>query len=179
MGHLQPHRMFSIRFYTIHGETVQGKRFIILAVYALLPNKKQDTYSRLFEVLQLKTCEITMDFEIAARNAIKQHNPAVDSSYCYFHFCQSLLRKVQIQGKKPRYGTVSDEYRKESEWLPHRRSSNQSTAWKVLSAYAKTLMTHMLMNFSIPSKKNILVWPALSDLGDDRSGSKLENQPTF
>ena len=100
------------KVYTIHGEIVQGKKFIKPLVYALLPNKKQDTYSRLLEALQLKPCEVTMDFEIAARNAIKQHNPSVDISYCYFHFCQSLLTQVQSQGTKTRYGTVADEYRK-------------------------------------------------------------------
>ena len=60
----------------------------------------------------MKPCEITMDFEIAARNAITQHNPAVDITYCYFHFWQSLLRKLQSLWKKTRYGTVGAEYRK-------------------------------------------------------------------
>ena len=100
--------MFSIKFTQYTGKLFQGKKFIIPLVYTLLPNKKQDTYSRLFEALQLKPFEITMELEFVARNAIKQHNPDVDISYCYFHFCQSLLRQVQSQRKKTRYGTVGD-----------------------------------------------------------------------
>ena len=53
-----------------------------------------------------------MDFGIAARNTIKQHNPAVAISYFYFLFGQSSLRQVQSHGKKTVYGTVVDEYRK-------------------------------------------------------------------
>ena len=39
-------------------------------------------------------------FEIAVRNAFKQISIDVQISFCYFHFCQSLLRHVQNQGKK-------------------------------------------------------------------------------
>ena len=41
-----------------------------------------------------------------------RHNPAVDISLCYYHFCHSFSRQVQSQGKKTRYGTVVDENRK-------------------------------------------------------------------
>ena len=36
----------------------------------------------------------------------------VQISFCYFHFCQSLLRHVQNQSKKSRYGETEDIYRK-------------------------------------------------------------------
>ena len=53
----------------------------------------------------------TIDFEIAVRNALKQISTDVRISFCYFHFCQSLLRHVQNQGKKLRYGEAEDIYR--------------------------------------------------------------------
>ena len=79
---------------------------------ALLPNKKQETCSRLFKELNLNPSSVTIDFEIAVRNAFKQISTDVQLSFCYFHFCQSLLRHVQNQGKKLRYGEAKDLYRK-------------------------------------------------------------------
>ena len=60
----------------------------------------------------MKTTSVTIDCEIAVRNALKQISTDVQISFCYFHFCQSLLRHVQNQGKKSRYGEAEDLYRK-------------------------------------------------------------------
>ena len=56
--------------------------------------------------------KMTIDFEIAVRNDLKQISTNVQISFYYFHFCQSLLRHVQNQGKKSRYGEAEDIYRK-------------------------------------------------------------------
>ena len=100
------------QLYTIHGEVSLTNTYIIPPVYALLPNKKQETYSGLFKALNLNPSSVTNDFEMAVRNALKQFSTDVQISFCYFHFCQSLLRHVQNQGKTSRYGEAEDIYRK-------------------------------------------------------------------
>ena len=68
--------------YTIHGEVSLTNTYIIPLVYALLPNKKQETYSRLFKALILNASSVTIDFEIAVRNALKQISTDVQISFC-------------------------------------------------------------------------------------------------
>ena len=99
-GSFYTSRVVFYQVYTIHGEVALTNTYIIPLVYALLPNKKQETYSRLFKALNLSASSITIDFEIAVRNALKQISTDVQISFCYVHFCQSLLRHVQNQGKR-------------------------------------------------------------------------------
>ena len=73
-------------------------------VYALLPNKREETYNRLLENLKtlaaarniaLTPREIMTDFEIGFMNATKKHFPETIQKGCYFHFSQCLWRKIQ------------------------------------------------------------------------------------
>ena len=41
---------------------------------------------------------VVTDFEVAAMNAIRAELPAVRVNGCYFHFTQSLWRKIQELG---------------------------------------------------------------------------------
>jgi hypothetical protein len=74
-------------------------------VFALLPNKTEQTYRRLIDKL-LELCPswhpkyIMMDFEKAAINAFAGKftttpNPLVMSG-CFFHLQNSIQRKVQV-----------------------------------------------------------------------------------
>ena len=98
--------------YTIHGQVSLTNTYITPLVYALLPIKKKETYIRLFQAPNLKPSTVTTDFEIAVSNAFNQLSTDVQISFCYFNFCQSLLRHVQNQSKKSRYGECEDLYRK-------------------------------------------------------------------
>ena len=77
----------------------------------LCTTPEQETYSRLFKALSLNPSSVTIDFEMAVRNALKQTATNFQISFYYFHFCQSLLRHVQNQGKTP-YGEAEDLYGK-------------------------------------------------------------------
>jgi hypothetical protein len=85
------------QLYTIHGFRMHSS---MPSVYALLPNKNEDTYRRLFMALNglregLAPRSILVDFEMAAINAARALYPGSDIRGCYFHFQQSLWRKIQ------------------------------------------------------------------------------------
>ena len=71
--------------------------------YCLLPNKRQETYERVFLLLELKIRELDLeivptaivsDFELAIMQATTAVFPVVQTKGCYFHFCQALIRKL-------------------------------------------------------------------------------------
>lgn len=98
------------QLYTIHGIRFNN---VIPAVFALLPNKSELTYSHLFD--QLKILEPTVapqsimtDFELSAINAIGNHFPNANRRGCFFHFNQSIYRHIQSNGLQHRYETDGD-----------------------------------------------------------------------
>ena len=69
------------------------------ALYCLLTNKTSDTYTRILEELQrliplAAPRTILLDFERAAMNAFEAAFPNATITGCYFHLCQSIVRKV-------------------------------------------------------------------------------------
>jgi hypothetical protein len=78
---------------------------VIPVVFALLPNKTQQTYLRLIDKL-IEICplfnpkSVMMDFERAAINAFNDRfttrNPSFTMSGCFFHLQNSVQRKVQV-----------------------------------------------------------------------------------
>ncbi len=74
---------------------------IIPCAYALLPNKTQETYTRLLRGLTtrgvvLNPTTVMTDFELAAQNAFEEVFPNVQLTGCYFHLTQSVWRNVQV-----------------------------------------------------------------------------------
>ena len=69
-------------------------------LYALLPNKKQSTYKKLFKMIKnlitSNPVSVNCDFEIAAINALKLVFQCKIYG-CYFHFDQSFWRRVQTK----------------------------------------------------------------------------------
>jgi len=71
-------------------------------VYALLPNKTQASYERVFEVVKQKSAEyhihlpepetIASDFELAIINAGRAAYPHSNPRLCFFHLGQSVYR---------------------------------------------------------------------------------------
>ena len=78
-----------------------GKRLMksIPFIYALLPNKQQDTYRRFFTIVKdlmpgFQPRSLISDFEQAIRSAFQQIFPTCTIAGCFFHLMQNLLKKV-------------------------------------------------------------------------------------
>ena len=93
--------------YTIHGVIENA---VIPLVYALLPNKTQDTYEKLFGCLEQFGKKVVIDFEAAVRNAIKKMQPDTEIQFCFFHLGQAVWRNVQKLGFSRKY-MDDDEFR--------------------------------------------------------------------
>jgi hypothetical protein len=66
---------------------------VIPVAFFLLPSKKE-------EIIQLAPVwqpqRVMMDFEKATINVFNRTFPTVELSGCYFHFCQNVLRFLQV-----------------------------------------------------------------------------------
>lgn len=97
-----PSRLFN-QLYTIHGDY---KGAVVPLVFALLPNKSEQTYTRLLDAVQehvrlMPTSWLT-DFERAAINVVERNYPGA-STGCFFHLQQCVWRKVVDLGLKSCY----------------------------------------------------------------------------
>lgn len=68
-------------------------------IYALLPNKKEQTYQKLLNMLKelqpdLEPTSVTCDFELAAITAIQNAFKDINIFGCYFHLSQNYLKKI-------------------------------------------------------------------------------------
>lgn len=93
------------QLYTLHGFY---KNEMIPFIYILLPDKKEQTYLRMFRLIQDKAIELNLtfspkvfhlDFEKAVHQTVKSlFNCQIKG--CLFHFCQAIFRKFnKIIGK--------------------------------------------------------------------------------
>ena len=87
--------------------------YTIPVVYALLPDKRAETYGRLFAQIKamvpnLQVSTITSDFELATITAVKEEFSRASHYGCLFHLGQCLYRKICDCGLKVRYDTDSD-----------------------------------------------------------------------
>ena len=93
------------QLYTIHALVANN---VFPCIYALLPNKTQATYDRLFREISNITngtspSSILMDFEKGALNAFEAIHPNTDATGCFFHLCKNIWRRVQGAGLQQRY----------------------------------------------------------------------------
>ena len=71
---------------------------IIPCIYALLPDKSEDTYRRFFEEvrntidLEHSPQDIIIDFEIAAINAVAATFEGTEMKGCFFYLCLNLWK---------------------------------------------------------------------------------------
>ena len=87
-------------------------------VYALLPNKTQESYATVFRDIKEKVTQlvvpnvtpntITGDFELAVSNAAEEIFPTANVRYCFFYMGQSLYRQVQSEGLQAQYSNPDD-----------------------------------------------------------------------
>jgi hypothetical protein len=72
-------------------------------LYALLPNKKQTTYKKFFKMVKSSVTKsplsINIDYEKAVMNAASLvFGDECKINGCFFHFSQSLFRRIQTHG---------------------------------------------------------------------------------
>ena len=97
------------QLYTIHAEM---DSIIFPCIYALLPNKTEAIYDKLFKKLLeieplLNPLTIMVDFEKAAINALEENFISVITG-CFFHLSQNIFRRVQEHGLAVRYQEDND-----------------------------------------------------------------------
>lgn len=68
-------------------------------LYVLLQKKTMGTYNRMFDIMKSllpnsAPQKVLVDFEKACMNAVRIAFPNAEVKGCYFHLCQSLVRKV-------------------------------------------------------------------------------------
>jgi MULE transposase domain len=95
---------------------------VIPGLYALLPNKQQATYTRLFAAVKnlqhgLHPQTIMTDFELAAINSFCAEFPQARQRGCFFHFNQCVWRKIQSLCLARRY-ELDEEFALRARMIP-------------------------------------------------------------
>ena len=104
------------QLYTIHASE-HGQVFP--CVYALLPDKSEQTYRKLLQITKDAIEErlpeadglggtIITDMEKSATNAFRIVFPDKVQTVCFFHFCQAIWRKAQQLVLQAQYGADAD-----------------------------------------------------------------------
>lgn len=86
--------------FTIHADLYSDDDCtnIVPVVYTLLPDKSQDTYTRLFNILKNIGMEINKfkcDYERSIMNAVKVVYPEARITGCFFHFQKAIWKKAR------------------------------------------------------------------------------------
>ena len=94
-------------FYQLYTIRIQIGGFYPPCLYALLPNKTEQTYSKFLKAISFVSVNAQpsriLDFERAAVNAFTSAFPESLINGCYFHHCQAFFRKVNELGFKKVY----------------------------------------------------------------------------
>ena len=82
-------------------------------IYVLLQRKDTQTYVKMLQILKsivpsLNPQKVLVDFEKACMNAIHLEFPDTEIKGCYFHLCQSVIRKANSLGLKTLYQSSHD-----------------------------------------------------------------------
>ena len=92
------------QIYTIHAQ-INGR--ILHCIYALLPNKTEETYTRLFREVEQHVAnsptDILMDFQRAALNSVFQVYPNTEFKGCFYHFSSNVWKHIQNLGLQNHY----------------------------------------------------------------------------
>ena len=89
-------------FFQINAIHTQINGRILPYIYALLPNKTEETYTRLFGEVEQHVAnsptDILMDFERAVLNSVHQVYPNTESKGCFYHFSSNIWKHIQNLG---------------------------------------------------------------------------------
>ena len=83
------------QLYVIHYSYMDN---VVPGVYVLMADKRQESYNAVFSTLRDALPDeqragpvyYSVDFELAAANALKEVFPRAKEAFCFFHFSQSL-----------------------------------------------------------------------------------------
>ena len=101
------------QLYTLHGAK---NGYTVPCVYALLPDKRKETYTRLFTQIKVwlepfgleQFSSFLVDYEQGAFKAFLELFPDVNIEGCFFHFCKRLDFKVKQLGLMNKYQSDAD-----------------------------------------------------------------------
>lgn len=87
--------------------------FVLPILYALLPNKQEATYKRMFELIKelwpdFSPTSISTDFEQAVLNAMRTNFPEAELFGCLFHLVKNMRKKLASEGLMQAYNTNPD-----------------------------------------------------------------------
>jgi len=96
--------------YVILAEALNGVHPLI---YALLPNKQEKTYDKLFDMLNLlkpglNPRSVSCDFELSVINTIKKKYPDAEIHGCLYHLTKNFHKKMNEMGFASRYKNDAD-----------------------------------------------------------------------
>jgi hypothetical protein len=85
------------QLFTIHALNYQT---VIPTIYALMPNRRSEIYIKVLEAIKnlkpdLNPKSIMTDFELSSIKAFNNSFPRAANKGCFFHFTQSIWRKIQ------------------------------------------------------------------------------------
>ena len=90
------------QLYSIHGDIGSSidSTNIIPLIYVLMSDKSERSYVCLFSMLQsrlpyMKPKQFTLDYEVAASNALKKVYPGIEIKGCYFHFTHNVWKQAK------------------------------------------------------------------------------------
>ena len=85
-------------FFQIYTIPAQINGHILPCIYALLPNKTGDTYTRLFREVEHHVANSPkgnlIDFERAALNSVRQVYPNREFKGCFYHFSSNIWKHI-------------------------------------------------------------------------------------
>ena len=99
-------------FYQVYTLNVIFRGKNLPLVFVLLPNKKEDTYDKMFKLLlkdfneDEKPLKYYHYYEKATLNSVLKNLPSIKIEGCYFHLVQSLWRQMQLKSLSKPY--ISD-----------------------------------------------------------------------
>ncbi|XP_006814764.1 uncharacterized protein LOC102805415 [Saccoglossus kowalevskii] len=100
-------------FYQLYTMHALMEQYTVPCLYALLPNKQEATYTRLFCQIfnirqQLNPTSIMSVFKSATINAAVTVFPNATRKGCFYHLSQCVYRRVQAEGLQQQYQEDND-----------------------------------------------------------------------
>uniref|UniRef100_A0A915E455 H15 domain-containing protein n=1 Tax=Ditylenchus dipsaci TaxID=166011 RepID=A0A915E455_9BILA len=100
-------------FHQVYVILAERGGYVFPVLYALLPNKSQATYEKLFRITRriwpdFIPSSVSIDFEMAVISALEVVFPESDVWGCFFHLVQNMIKKLNVAGLKGRYETEPD-----------------------------------------------------------------------
>lgn len=87
-----------VQLYSLHVDLSRAEDTVsfVPIIYARLPNKKQETYKRLFTILStqfgMRMVQYRCDYEVAAQQAVREVFEHVTVRGCYYHYLNAIWR---------------------------------------------------------------------------------------